>query len=112
VNQMTEIETKEIETVTVTFDEVKEKVAHYYRLKETKRLVVMRDEDVISVLGPWLPGERRRRMSRYPMPWFELLNEMFPEPWDPDEPSSGQRIFEEIRGYRPRATSIPPRSSS
>ena len=112
MNQMTEIETNEIETVTATFDEVKENVAHYYRLKETKRLVVMRDEEVISVLGPWLPGERRRKMSKYPMPWFELLNEMFPEPWDPDEPSSGQRALEEIRGYRPRATSIRPRSSS
>ena len=60
------------------------------------------------MLGPWLPGERRRKMFQiYPMPWFELLNEMFPEPWDPDEPSSGQRALEEIRGYRPPpATSL------
>lgn len=101
---MTEIETNEIETVTATFDEVKENVAHYYRLKEIKRLVVMRDEEVISVLGPWLPGERRRKMSKYPMPWFELLNEMFPEPWDPEDPCQGQRALEEVRGYRPLAT--------
>jgi hypothetical protein len=101
---MTEIETNEIETVTATFDEVKENVAHYYRLKETKRVVVMRDEVVISVLGPWLPGERRRTMTKYPVHWFELLNEMFPEPWDPEDPSSGQRALEEVRGYRPFAT--------
>jgi hypothetical protein len=94
----------EIETVTATFDEVKANVAHYYKLKETKRLVVTRGEEVVSVVGRWLPGERRRTMSRYPMPWFELLNEMFPEPWDPDEPDSILRALEEDRGYRPSAT--------
>jgi hypothetical protein len=99
VNQMTEIE-----TVTVSFDEMKANVERYYHLKETKRLVVMRDEEVISVLGPWLPGERRRTMTKYPLHWFELLNEMFPEPWDPEDPSSGQRALEEVRGYRPFAT--------
>ena len=99
MNQMTEIE-----TVTVSFDEMKANVERYYHLKETKRLVVMRDEEVISVLGPWLPGERRRTMTKYPLHWFELLNEMFPEPWDPEDPSSGQRALEEVRGYRPFAT--------
>jgi hypothetical protein len=97
--------TTEIETVTVTIDEVKANVDHFYRLKETKRLVVMRDDEVISVLGRWLPGEQRRTMSQYPMHWFELLNEMFPEPWDPDDPSPGMRSLEEVRGYRPFATS-------
>jgi hypothetical protein len=99
VKQMTEIE-----TVTASFDEVKANVGYYYRLKETKRLVVMRDEEEIAVLGPWLPGERRRTMTKYPLHWFELLNEMFPEPWDPDDPASGQRALEEVRGYRPLAT--------
>jgi hypothetical protein len=96
--------TAEIETVTVSFEELKENLSHYYRLKETKRLVVTRDEEVISVLGPWLPGEHRRSMTRYPLLWFELLNEMFPEPWDPEEPDSILRALEEDRGYRPPAT--------
>jgi hypothetical protein len=94
----------EVETVTATYDEVKANVDYYHRLKETKRLVVVRDDEVISVLGRWLPGERRRTMSKYPLHWFELLNEMFPEPWEPDDPSSGMRVIEENRGYRPRAT--------
>ena len=96
--------TAEIETVTASFDEVKANVDYYYRLKETKRLVVVRDEGEIAVLGPWLPGERRRTMAKYPLHWFELLNEMFPEPWDPDEPDSILRALEEDRGYRPPAT--------
>jgi hypothetical protein len=94
----------EIETVTVTFEDLKANVDHYYRLKETKRLVVVRDTEEIAVLGPWLPGERRRTMTEYPLEWFELLNEMFPEPWDPDDPAPGQRALEEVRGYRPFAT--------
>jgi hypothetical protein len=94
----------EIETVTVPYEELKAKVDHYYRLKETKRLVVVRDGEEISVLGPWLPGERRRSMSsRYPLFWSQLLNEMFPEPWDPEEPDSILRVLEEDRGHRPRA---------
>jgi len=91
----------EIETVTVTFEELKANVDHYYRLKESKRLVVMRDEEKIAVLGPWLPGERRRTMTKYPLHWFELLNEMFPEPWDPEDPEPELRALEEVRGYRP-----------
>jgi hypothetical protein len=94
----------EIETVTVSFEELKENVAHYYRLKQTKRVVVVRDEEEIAVLGPWLPGERRRTMSKYPLYWSQLLNEMFPEPWDPEDPDSGLRALEEVRGYRPLAT--------
>ena len=102
---MPETETTEIETVTATFDEVRANVAHYYEVKETKRLVVIRDEEVVSVLGRWLPGESRRTMSKYPLHWFELLNEMFPEPWEPDDPCQGQRALEETRGYRPFAIS-------
>jgi hypothetical protein len=94
----------EIETVTVTVEELKANLDHYYRLKETKRLVVMRDGEQVAVLGPWLPGERRRTMTTYPLHWFELLHEMFPEPWDPDDPEPGQRSLEEVRGYRPFAT--------
>jgi hypothetical protein len=94
----------EIETVTVTFEELKANLDHYYEMKETKRLVVVRDGDEIAVFGPWLPGEQRRSMSKYPLHWFELLYEMFPEPWDPKDPNPGQRALEKVRGYRPFAT--------
>jgi hypothetical protein len=103
----------EIETVTVTYEELKANVEHYHRLKDTKRLVVVRDGEEISVLGPWLPGERRRSMSsRYPLFWSQLLNEMFPEPWDPEDPSPGQRAIEEDRGRRPFTEMPPPSPSS
>lgn len=93
----------EIETVTVAFEEVKANVDHYYRLKETKRIVIVRGGEEISVVGPWLPGERRRSMSsRYPLFWSQLLNEMFPEPWDLEDPCPGTRALEEDRGHRPR----------
>jgi hypothetical protein len=90
----------EIETVTVTFEELKANVDHYYRLKETKRLLVIRDGKEVAAVGSWLPEERRF----WSLHWFELLYEMFPEPWDPDDPESGQRALEEVRGYRPFAT--------
>jgi hypothetical protein len=93
--------TTEIETLTVDFEELKANVDHYYRLKATKRLVVMRGEEELTVVGRWLPGETERR----PVHWFELLYEMFPEPWDPDDPRPGERAVEETRGYRPFATS-------
>jgi hypothetical protein len=48
VNQMT----AEIETVTVTFDEMRWDADHYLRLRKTKRLVVTHDDEVILVLGP------------------------------------------------------------
>jgi hypothetical protein len=99
--------TAEIETVTVTVEELKENLAHYYRLKETKRLVVTREEEVISVSGPWLPGERRWRFLK----WHEILYEMFPDPILPDDPELGDRAMEEVRGYRP-FTPMPPRSPS
>ncbi len=102
----------EIETVTVSFEDVKANVDFYYRLKDTKRLVIVRDGEEISVVGPWLPGESRRSMTgKYPLFWSQLLNEMFPEPWDPEDPSPSTRIIEEDRGRRPY-TEIPPRSPS
>jgi hypothetical protein len=52
VDQMTEIET-------VTLDEMRWDADHYLQLRKTKRLVVTHDEEVILVLGPWLPGEER-----------------------------------------------------
>jgi hypothetical protein len=91
--------TTEIETVTVDFEELKVNVDHYYRLKATKRVLVMRDGREIALFGPWLPGEQRF----WSLHWFELLYELFPEPWDPDDPETGARSVEESRGYRPRA---------
>jgi hypothetical protein len=95
----------EIETVTVQYEDVRANVDYYYRLKETKRVVVVRDGEEVSVFGPWLPGERRRSMrGKYPLFWSQLLNEMFPEPWDPEEPDSALRAIEEDRGRRPSVT--------
>lgn len=102
----------EIETVTVPYEELKANVGHYHRLKETKRLVVVRDGEEISVLGPWLPGERRKSMSKYPLLWCELLNEMFPEYWDPEDPAPLSRALEEVRGRRPFTETRPPSPSS
>jgi hypothetical protein len=87
----------EIETVTVTFDELRGDLLRYYRLKETKRLVVTRDEEAISVSGPWLPDESRWRFLK----WHELLYEMLPDPILPNDPELGHRALEEVRGYRP-----------
>lgn len=89
--------TTEIETVTVTFEELKANVAHYHRLKETKRLVVMRDGREIAAVGPWLPDERRF----WSLQWYELLFEMFPDPLNPEDPELGLRVLEVGRGSRP-----------
>jgi hypothetical protein len=89
---MTAIET---ETVTVTFDEFKEKLQHYMELQETKRLVVMHGEEEIAVLGPWLPEEERFLSPQ----WFfdELVP---PEPINPEDPYSLSRALEETREDR------------
>lgn len=67
--------TTEIETVTVTFDDLKANVDLYYRLKATTRVVVTRDGEEMTVIGRWLPGETKRR----PFHWLALLNEIFPD---------------------------------
>jgi hypothetical protein len=87
----------EIETVTVTFEELKANLQDYYRLKETKRLVVTRGGETIAVSGPWLPDESRWQFLK----WHEILYEMFPDPRLPNDPELGMRALEEVRGYRP-----------
>lgn len=64
----------EIETVTVTVEEFKEDRDRYLKVKETKRLVVLRGDEEVAVLGPKLPGEERFLTSV----WFEFLDEVFP----------------------------------
>ena len=58
MTQMTEIE-PEIETVTVTLEELKANLKHYWRPTETKRLEVTHEGERVATLGLWLPGERR-----------------------------------------------------
>jgi hypothetical protein len=98
---MTEIET-EVETVTVTLEELKANLEHYYWLKETKRLEVTYNGEKIAAVGPWLPRESRWQ----DMHWPDLLNEMFPDPGEPNEREPGQRSLEETRGSRPFSTSM------
>ena len=49
----------EIETVTVTFEQLQSDIEGYLQARKTKRLVITRGEEEILVLGPWLPGEER-----------------------------------------------------
>lgn len=72
------------------FEDLKENLQHYYRLKETKRLEVTRGGETISVTGPWLPGESRWQVLK----WHELLYEMFPDPVLPGDPELGSRALE------------------
>lgn len=84
-----------IETVTVTFDEFKEKLQYYMELQETKRLVVMHGEEEVAVLGPWLPGEERFLSPQ----WF--FDELFPpEPINLEDPYSLSRALEATREDR------------
>jgi hypothetical protein len=86
----------EIETVTVTFEELKANLDYYYRLKETKRLAVMHRGEEVAAMGPWLPGEKRVLP-----PWW-LLDELFPpEPMDPEDPYALTHALEATRGYGP-----------
>jgi hypothetical protein len=95
-------ETK-IETVTVTFEDLKANVDHYYGLLESKRLEVTFDGKVVAIVGCWLPGEKGRSWS---LRWHDLLHEMYPEPIAPDDPELGMLGLEMARGYRPSSTSI------
>jgi hypothetical protein len=84
----------EIETVTVTFEEFRENLEHYMRVKETKRLVVIYGNEEVAVMGPWLPEEERFISPK----WF--FDELFPpEPIDPDDPRPLTRALEEDRGH-------------
>ena len=94
---MTEIET-DVETVTVTLEELKANLEHYYWLKQTKRLEVTYNGEWIAFVGRWLPDERGRTWSLH---WPDLLNEMYPDPIDPDEPELLSRALQETRGSRP-----------
>jgi hypothetical protein len=93
----------EIETVTVTVEDLKANLDHYYRLMETKRLVITFEGKEVAAVGRWLPGEKGRGWS---LRWHELLYEMYPEPIDPDDPELGTLGLEMARGYRPSSISI------
>jgi hypothetical protein len=85
----------EIETVTVTFEEMKANRDHYLKVKETKRLVITHEGEQVMALGPWLPGEERV----FPAPW--VFTELFPPlPMDPDNPYLLTRALEATRGHR------------
>ena len=91
---MTESE-PEIETVTVTFEEMKANRDHYLKVKETKHLVITHEGEQVMALGPWLPGEERV----FPAPW--VLKELFPPlPMDPENPYLLTRALEATRGHR------------
>ena len=86
----------EIETVTVTFEEMKEHFERYMQVKETKRVVITHEGEQVMALGPWLPGEERA----FPPPW--VFTGLFPLlPRDPDDPYMLTHALEEARGYRP-----------
>lgn len=62
---MTEIQ-PEIETVTVTFERMREDPDFYFRARKKKRVVITHRGEEVLVLGPWLHGEQRN-----PAPsWF------------------------------------------
>jgi hypothetical protein len=93
---MTEIET-DVETVTVTLEELKANLEHYYWLKETKRLEITYNGKKIAAVGRWLPDESRWML----MHWPALLNEMFPDPLEPGNREPEIKAVEETRGSRP-----------
>lgn len=88
--------TTEIETVTVTFGELKADLDHFMEVQQTKRLVVLHDSEQIAVLGPWLPEEVRI----LPPKWF--YDGLYPpQPIDPDRPYLLTEALEATRGLRP-----------
>jgi hypothetical protein len=86
----------QIETVTVPFEELKANLDHYMRLKETKRLVVMRDGEQVAVLGLKLPSEERGYLTPQ---FFDFLDALFPE--EVDMTNSASRALERQRGNLP-----------
>jgi hypothetical protein len=93
----------EIETVTVTFEDLKANLDHYYGLLETKRLVITFAGKEVAVVGRWIPDERGRGWG---LRWHDLLHEMYPEPIAPDDREPGTLGLEMARGYRPSPISI------
>jgi hypothetical protein len=93
----------EIETVTVTFEDLKANLDHYYELLETKRLVITFEGKEVAVVGRWIPEEGGRSMG---LRWHDLLHEMYPEPFDPNDREPGMLGLEISRGYRPSPISI------
>lgn len=87
----------EIETVTVAFEELKENLYHYMRMKETKRLVVIRDGKQVAVLGLRLPSDEIGAPTEA---WWEFFRDLFP-PEPVDHENTLSRALEEVRGYRP-----------
>lgn len=86
----------EIETMTVTFEEVRADVKGYLELRKTKRLVITLDGEEILVLGPWLPGEERS-----PAPdWFRT--QLYPPPWPihPEDPDFDAKSWEFLREHK------------
>jgi hypothetical protein len=83
----------EIETVTVTFEDLKANLDPYMQVKETKRLVVTRDGEQVAVLGLRLPSEERGFLTPR---FFEFLDALFPEEVDMTN-RTGQAL-EEQRG--------------
>jgi hypothetical protein len=92
--------TPRYETVTVELDELRANINHYFEVKKTKRLVITKGGETYSVVGRWLEDE-----SRYFFPnWPEVLYEMYPEPWDDEDPEMTRRMIDEERGRRPIST--------
>ncbi len=86
----------EIETVTVTFEELKANLDHYMWVKETKRVSVIRNGQEVAILGPWFPGEERIMTAE----WQEFFRDLFP-PEPVDHENTLSRALEEVRGSRP-----------
>jgi hypothetical protein len=94
VNQMTE-HTYGIETVTVTFEELKADIDRYLKLGESKRVVVMRDGERVAVMGLWLPDETRPATPQ----WMRLYEDLFP-PGPIDHECKASRALAEEREDR------------
>lgn len=87
--------TAEIETVTVTFEELRADIDRYLALAESIRVLVMRDGEQVAVMGPWLPGEERPVTPQ----WMRLFEDLFP-PGPIDHECKASRALEEEREDR------------